>query len=91
MYRNEDGVYRVKMSNSGNLYANRFDPEAQSKSGRFVYERGAIYNLSPSNRMTVDEARSIGVESGICCVCGIELTDPKSVERGIGPVCAKKV
>jgi hypothetical protein len=24
-------------------------------------------------------------------VCGAELTDPKSVEAGIGPVCAKRV
>lgn len=34
-----------------------------------------------------------GQRSGVCGVCGITLTDDKpggSIERGIGPVCAKK-
>jgi hypothetical protein len=25
-----------------------------------------------------------------CCVCGAVLTTPKSIEAGVGPVCAKK-
>jgi hypothetical protein len=25
-----------------------------------------------------------------CSICGIPLTDPKSIERGIGPICAEK-
>lgn len=32
-----------------------------------------------------------GQESGVCLVCGKELTDPESVHRGTGPVCAGKV
>lgn len=28
---------------------------------------------------------------GSCCVCGRTLTDPESVERGIGPECAGKM
>lgn len=31
-----------------------------------------------------------GKKNGFCACCGKELTDPKSVEAGIGPVCAKK-
>lgn len=31
-----------------------------------------------------------GKESGECSCCGRELTDPKSIERGIGPICATK-
>jgi hypothetical protein len=34
--------------------------------------------------------RSQGKETGVCVCCGRELTDPKSIEAGIGPVCAKK-
>jgi hypothetical protein len=31
-----------------------------------------------------------GKVSGECSCCGRELTDPKSIERGIGPICATK-
>lgn len=31
----------------------------------------------------------VGRESGICCFCNLELTDPESIQRGYGPVCAK--
>lgn len=36
-------------------------------------------------------AARMGDESGICALCGRELTDPVSIERGIGPVCAGKL
>lgn len=91
MYRTSDGdVFRVKQSKSGNLYAMRFDPTAP-KSERFVYEAGSIFRISASDRMTLAEASAIGAQCGICVVCGAELSDPKSIERGIGPVCAKRV
>lgn len=32
-------------------------------------------------------AIAYGKKYGICCVCGRELTDPASIERGIGPIC----
>lgn len=32
----------------------------------------------------------VGREWGNCCFCGLLLTDPESVERGYGPVCARK-
>lgn len=31
-----------------------------------------------------------GRETGRCACCGLKLTDPESVERGIGPICAEK-
>lgn len=31
-----------------------------------------------------------GKVSGSCSCCGRELTDPRSIERGIGPICAEK-
>jgi len=31
-----------------------------------------------------------GKVSGECSCCGRELTDPKSIDRGIGPICADK-
>lgn len=37
---------------------------------------------------TLEEAIKYGRETGKCACCGRPLTDPKSVARGIGPVCA---
>lgn len=34
-------------------------------------------------------AVAYGKKFGICCCCGRDLTDPKSVAKGIGPVCEK--
>jgi len=36
------------------------------------------------------EAVRYGRETGECCLCGRELTDPVSVAAGIGPICAGK-
>ena len=37
------------------------------------------------------EVTKWGRDTGICGVCGAPLTDPESVARGIGPVCATKI
>ena len=44
---------------------------------------GAIRLLSD------DELVQIGRDTGICCVCGKVLDNPKSIAAGIGPHCAK--
>jgi hypothetical protein len=36
-----------------------------------------------------DELVQIGRDTGICCVCGKVLDNPKSIAAGIGPYCAK--
>jgi hypothetical protein len=92
MYRNADGIFRVKQSReSGNLYAMRFVPTASTKSERFVYERGGIYRLSATDRMTVEQCAELGVAYSMCIICGADLTDPKSIARGMGSTCAGKV
>jgi hypothetical protein len=92
IYRNDKGVFRVKQSKSSKrFYAERFVPNAESKSERFEYDRGAIFSLTPEHRLTLAQAVELGAQHGVCVVCGAELTDPTSIERGIGPVCAKKV
>jgi hypothetical protein len=35
-------------------------------------------------------AQRYGRESGVCCSCGRDLTDPASIDAGIGPICAQK-
>lgn len=89
VYQTADGeIFRVQTSRqSGNLYAKRLD----IFDGGFIYEQGAIRKLRPSDRLSVEQAKALGVQYGFCVVCGILLTDPKSVEQGIGPVCIKRV
>lgn len=88
MYRKNDAIFRVQRSlGNGNLYAKRLDVIEM----KFVYEQGAIKFLKGADKMTLDEAKAFGVETGFCCVCAKFLTDPKSVANGIGPVCAKSV
>lgn len=87
MYRMPNGdIYRVHPSKtSSRLYAKKLDALA----GGFEYSAGAIYQLKPEHKMSLEQAKAFGVETGMCCVCGTFLTDPKSVAEGIGPVCAK--
>ena len=94
MYRTPDGtIYRVQESReSGRLYAKRMEWDMlMDDKPRFEYDRGAVYRLTSADRMSLDDARAWGVETGVCCVCGAFLTDAKSVARGIGPVCEGKV
>lgn len=92
MYRMDGDIYRVQRSReSGNLYAKvMILPDFPGDKPGFEYAPGAIRRLTEADRMTLSEAKAWGVETGICCVCGAFLTDPESVEAGIGPVCAKR-
>ncbi len=55
----------------------------------FEYAPGAIRTLSENMRMPFSKAKELGVLYGRCINCGRFLKDAKSVEAGIGPVCAK--
>jgi hypothetical protein len=35
--------------------------------------------------------KATGIETGCCAICGLELTDPESIARGIGPICAERM
>jgi hypothetical protein len=56
----------------------------------FEYAAGAVKYLSAETLMTKDEAKAFGALYGTCCLCAATLTDEKSIERGMGPDCAKK-
>lgn len=85
MYRNSDGIFRVQESQIGRLYAKELTNEG------LVYAPGAVRRLKASDRMSVEDAAATGAELHRCIVCAAELTDPKSIARGIGPVCAGRV
>ena len=60
--------------------------------GRFVRHRDADASLGEALQAVaadpVAAAKSYGLSTGHCCMCGRELTDPVSVANGIGPDCA---
>jgi Family of unknown function (DUF6011) len=87
-YLYKNGVYKVQTSKRTNRpYALRLDPET----GKFDYEKGTIFQLKNPMRLTVDQAAKLGAKWHRCVICGADLTDPESIERGIGPYCAKKL
>ena len=70
-------------------YAGKITPE-----GRFL----SAYGIGQETKDLVArvgadplaEAIAHGKATGVCSCCGRELTDPESISRGIGPICAKK-
>lgn len=80
-YLHEGMAYKVVKSGYGRLYAKKV-----TKSG-FVYDEGAIATLSASEIMTADEVRVYSRNIGICANCSVKLSDPISVEIGLGTHC----
>ena len=55
------------------------------------YAPGAMRFLAKAERLTEETAAAMGKRFGSCVVCARTLTDPESVERGIGPVCGARL
>lgn len=92
MYRDADGtIFKVQKAvhGSGRLYAKRLVQVGES--WKFEYDKGAVYRLTSDDRMTLEQAKEFGALYGTCCVCGRTLTDERSIEAGIGPVCGGRV
>jgi hypothetical protein len=79
-------IYKVKVSEQGNLYAMRRDETG------WVYERGAVKVLRASDKVTAEVAMEYGVRTGVCLFCNAELDDKDGYGHrvGVGPVCAKR-
>jgi hypothetical protein len=85
--KNSPGALRVKAAKGydavyyGKIEAGRFYPSRNCPDE--IKARLAIIAADPAAAARVD-----GIETGICCCCGAELTDPVSIAAGIGPICA---
>jgi hypothetical protein len=91
MYRTPDGtIYKVQIAKqgSGRLYAKKLTETDGEWS--FVFAGGAIQKLTPADKMTREQAQEFGRLYGVCCRCGADLTDEKSIAEGIGPVCGDR-
>jgi hypothetical protein len=91
-------IYKVKYNKQKTRkYASRLVPisgtrlneEDERVQWDWQYEPSAITKIRPYQRMGEDEAKHFGIKYGICAACGRPLSDAKSVENGIGPVCIK--
>lgn len=77
-------------------YAKRLEVtrnEGGRNTARWEYAPGAGKNLAAEglHPLGVKEAARLGHLHGVCVVCARGLTDPDSVMRGIGPVCAARL
>lgn len=76
-----------------NTYAKRLEvtkTELGRTKARWVYAPGVGFEVADLTPMSLERAAAFGHLHGVCFVCCKQLTDPESVKRGIGPVCAKK-
>lgn len=82
--RNPGAIYVMQ----GEDYLGRVD------GGRFV--RSAICGVEREQAIVAvatdpaAAAKAYGLRTGSCSCCGRTLTDPESIERGIGPICETK-
>ena len=66
------------------------DPIAET-AWAWIYEgRKPFAILTPETQVDAEQAAAFGHEYGRCLNCNAELTDPDSVARGMGPVCATR-
>lgn len=85
-YLHDGDVFKVVLAKtSGRPYAQKVTK------GGFVYDRGAIFRLSADELMTAEEVRVWSRTMGICANCSAELSDPISVEIGLGTTCGPNV
>lgn len=82
------GVAEVVRNQAGTrLYAKILDVHT----GRWAYVAGLVSKLKLEDRLTVEQAAALGKKWHRCMVCGRELTNDDSIDRGIGPICLNKL
>lgn len=91
MYQLADGrIVKVQYAvhGSGKPYAKLLVVDSD-KHVTWEYTPGLVRECTPDRRMTLEQAKAFGALYGACCNCGRTLTDERSIEAGIGPVCAR--
>lgn len=77
VYVKWQGEYAGKIGSDGAFYVLRaFEGNAE------LAERLATIEADPAAW-----TKLVGIETGSCACCGLTLTDPVSIARGIGPIC----
>lgn len=83
------GHYYVVGDKDSDAYFGKITP-----AGKFMFSRDAGPELVAAVEAVMADplasAVQSGIQTGICACCGAELTNPESIERGIGPICYSK-
>src|SRR5688572_1542698 len=94
LYKMGDEVYKIIWNKSKTLkYAMRLVFASWMKKGKFVYAKNVINQLDSTMQMDVAGAKGFAewafqkFNVGVCCRCGLLLTNPESVAKGVGPIC----
>ncbi len=86
---NPNHIYVTENATYGSTYFGKIDP-----SGRFSDSRdcssGVKDRLTEISKDVLKAATDYGKMSGSCSACSRQLTEKKSIEMGIGPICRKK-
>lgn len=86
---------KASSSNPGALYVT----EGETYLGKVLagrFQRSAACSAEQADTVAAlmadpkGTAEAYGKETGVCCICRLTLTDPDSISRGIGPICASK-
>jgi hypothetical protein len=87
----DDHLYLVQANRAQtNLYAKKF-VRRPSGVGKYVYAPGLMRHADTWSPLTTEKAKELGHRWRCCVVCGRKLSDPQSVEAGIGPVCLQRL
>jgi len=85
----QPGVYRL----NGQLYMVKIGRQSKRPyamrdvNGTWEYAPSVIGELRTVDALTLEQAKAYGRATGYCACCGRFLSDPVSVEHGIGPIC----
>lgn len=92
LYVLDGDVIKVQLNGAGTrVYAKRLVPSGTSGRGSWEYEQGLIDRLQGATPANEETMAAWGRRTGTCGVCGALLTNPESIERGIGPICAGRL
>lgn len=85
-YKADDGdVYKVVLSQVGNLYAKKTTAHGLD------FVSGAMSLLFADQKMTGEEIAAYGAVNSYCVICSTEFSDPTSELVGIGPKCGTDI
>lgn len=91
--KNNEDLWWLK---SGDALVGRLDAQGAALFGRRIRDAGLKSTairaaLEALEADPVAAIRAHGLATGTCGCCGRELTDPVSIERGIGQICADRL
>lgn len=86
IYIKNNVIYKVvhAVHGSGRQYAKKFSPSTK----KFTMAKGAIWNLTPNDAISPEQAKDFGKLYGMCVFCSRTLTDERSIHAGYGSTCA---